>query len=298
MIFPYGGYRPHQAFFAPAKAKSELWLTILGITMIAAIYFGLLVALVIYLRIHYGAFFGAFVYAAMARGSTPGSTVLLLFSFLAMAIAVFSTTRLLHQRSAATLFGRADHVFQDCAWVGCAVLALHFAFLPVALGYPNTFRNLDFATFAIYFPFAFVALLVQVGAEELLFRGYLQQQLAARFRSPLIWMFIPSSLFAAMHYSADYGSAAWLVVAWAWLFGLCASDLTARTGSLGAAIGLHFANNFAAFFLIGIRGDLSGLSLWSVTVDPSDPQMVPQLIAVDILTLLTSWLIARLALRL
>jgi DNA-directed RNA polymerase subunit RPC12/RpoP len=41
-----------------------------------------------------------------------------------------------------------------------------------------------------------VGVLIQTGAEEVLFRGYLQQQLAARFASPIAWMVLPSAIFA------------------------------------------------------------------------------------------------------
>jgi membrane protease YdiL (CAAX protease family) len=149
-----------------------------------------------------------------------------------------------------------------------------------------------------WLPFALLGLLIQTGTEELIFRGYLQQQLAARFRQRWVWMLVPSLLFGLIHYSpAQYGALSWVVVIWSLLFGLAAADLTARTGNLGAAIGLHFANNFAAVLLIGISGNIGELALYNVDLDTSGLSLNILYVAVDGLTLLIGWLAARLILR-
>ncbi len=46
-------------------------------------------------------------------------------------------------------------------------------------------------------PLTLAGLVVQTGAEELLFRGYLTQQLAARFEARAIWMGVPALAFGA-----------------------------------------------------------------------------------------------------
>ncbi len=131
-----------------------------------------------------------------------------------------------------------------------------------------------------------------------MFRGYLQQQLAARFRSPLAWMLVPSILFGALHYSPEaYGDNAWIIVAWSVMFGLLAADLTARTGNLGAAIGFHFANNFSAILLVGLAGQMDGLALWTLAADPTDGAAMLPLLIIDAAWLWVSWLLARLMLR-
>jgi uncharacterized protein len=43
-------------------------------------------------------------------------------------------------------------------------------------------------------------------------------------------------------------------------FGLIAADLTARTGSIGAAWGFHFANNTMAITILATDGTITGLS--------------------------------------
>ncbi|HBS98322.1 MAG TPA: CPBP family intramembrane metalloprotease, partial [Citreicella sp.] len=89
-------------------------------------------------------------------------------------------------------------------------------------------------TWLALLPLTLLALLVQTGSEEILFRGYLQSQLAARLPWPAVWLVLPSALFALGHHApAIYGANAGLVTLWAFVFGLAMADLTARSGTLG-----------------------------------------------------------------
>ncbi|MEO1330587.1 MAG: CPBP family intramembrane glutamic endopeptidase, partial [Pseudomonadota bacterium] len=111
---------------------------------------------------------------------------------------------------------------------------------------------------------AFALVPLQAGAEELIFRGYLLQGLAARCRHPAVWAGAPSLAFGALHYDPTLGPelAAAYVISTA-IFGLWASWATWRTGSLGVAIGAHVANNWVALLLVGLSDDaLSALALW------------------------------------
>jgi len=131
-----------------------------------------------------------------------------------------------------------------------------------------------------------------------LFRGYLQQQLAARFSHPLIWMFLPSALFGLAHYGPDtYGANAWLVVIWAGIFGALAADLTARSGTLGPAIALHFATNVSALLLVAPQGEMSGLALFQYSFPAHDEAAIRALLPIDFAAMMVGWLAARLALR-
>ena len=147
-------------------------------------------------------------------------------------------------------------------------------------------------------PLSLLAVLVQVSAEELLFRGYLQQQLAARFASPLAWMVVPSALFALGHYSPETAgdNAIWFVL-WAGIFGMLMADLTARTGTLGTAIAVHFVNNVIAMLFTAMPDNLSGLALYVMPFATSDADAVAQWLPVDFAIMVTSWLAVRLALR-
>ena len=250
-----------------------------------------------YLDLRYGALIAAAIVWAMTNGSSPGGLLLLLYSFLIPALAVIAVTRGLHGRAAGTLFGAgARRVAGDALRVALPVLGLGLLTLPFALADDAVSEHLSPWTVAAYLPAALPAILVQTGAEELVFRGYLLQQLAARFRSPIAWMLAPSVLFAAGHYAPEtFGAEAPLVAVWAGLFGIAAADLTARTGNIGAAIGLHFATNVMAFLFLGLAGSLDGLALWVQRHDPASG--ISAFLVIDLLTMLCGWLIARLALR-
>ena len=108
-------------------------------------------------------------------------------------------------------------------------------------------------------------IIFQAGAEELFFRGYLVQQMAVRFRNPLIWGLIPAILFGAMHYNPDAGVVYRVgYVVLTMIFGLLMTYAVYRTGSLHFAMGLHIVNNWLAVMFFGVRdeAELSSLALW------------------------------------
>jgi membrane protease YdiL (CAAX protease family) len=108
-----------------------------------------------------------------------------------------------------------------------------------------------------------VLILFQATGEEIIFRGYILQQLAARYRSPVVWAFMPSFLFGLAH----YGNGAALGVGWQYvtvttLFGLAAAALVWRTGSLAAAMGLHTGMNIFSLSTVGLKGVVEGTQLY------------------------------------
>jgi len=291
-------YAPHDRLIATARARPQLWRLAAGTVLGTAVYVALIAGMFLYIRLAHGMFVAAAIGMALPAGATPGTLVLLLYSFAGLAVGAFIAVRALHGRSAATLFGPAPRpVLRDAALVAGPVILLHAVILPLALR-GGASPHVPPATVLLWLPAALPALLIQVGAEEVAFRGYLQSQLAARFRAPWVWIGGPSLLFAAGHYApAAYGPAAVPVVIWAFAFGCLAADLTARTGNLGAAIGLHFASNFAALFLLGLAGNMDGLALWTIAPDFGDPGTLTGFLAADFLMLAVAWLLARTVLR-
>ncbi|MFC6636344.1 CPBP family intramembrane glutamic endopeptidase [Sulfitobacter sediminilitoris] len=140
--------------------------------------------------------------------------------------------------------------------------------------------------------------LVQVSAEEIVFRGYVQQQLAARFKSPMIWMVLPSVLFALGHYLPDTaGENALIIAIWAGVFGILMADLTARSGSLGPAIAVHFWNNVSAMLIVSLPDELSGLALYLSPFSMEDTEALQAWLPVDFAMMFVLWLAARVAIR-
>lgn len=88
-----------------------------------------------------------------------------------------------------------------------------------------------------------------------------------------------------------------LIVLWAGVFGLLMADLTARSGTLGPAIAVHFFNNISALLVFASPTSLYGLSLYLMPYDLSDAEALRPWLAVDFALMLVSWLTARLAIR-
>lgn len=291
-------YAAFEAMVAPARARPELWRLGLGMvlaTLIYALSVAMLTGLVWLLRGPVG--FHAAV-EGLAGGGGPADTALLLFSFAGLALAVIVAARSLQGRAARTLIGpsprRALGDLSRCALAyGGVLLAITLPFMAVTGAAPN----LSPARWLLWLLPGLALLLLQVGAEEMLFRGYLQTQLAARFRHPAVWIGLPALAFGLAHYApAQSGQNAWVVVAAVGFYALIAADLTARTGSIGAATGFHLANNTVAILLFSTEGTITGLSLYR-TPYAADAEGLAPLMVLDALVMLAGWLLCRRVLR-
>jgi uncharacterized protein len=290
-------YSEHAPFVAPARLRPEIWRLVVGLLLSVAVYF-LGVAGVFLLVMAWSGLEGARGWMAEMAGSAgPTGTLLLLATFVGMALGPMLAVRLFHRRSVRSLFGPLDRLWRHFLVTAaiCIVAFAVSALVPSPM--PTPLPNLEVALWASFLPLALVGVLIQTGAEEVLFRGYLQQQLAARFASPIMWMILPSALFAVLHYQPELmGANAWLVVAAVFLFAVLAADLTAVTGSIGAAWGLHFVNNALAILLVATDGPLSGLALYMAPISPADEQIRP-LLFLDMMTTVALWAVLRLVLR-
>ncbi len=292
-----GAYAPMQGYIAPLRG--DLWRFFVGLGVIAAVY--LLGSVIYFLSVvvivaaSQGELPSMEEFNGLIGGTTPQSMLVFLGSFVCMTAAVMVAALWPAQRSIASLIGPSCPAlsnFLRVIWVMILPLALIFG-MTLALD-PTVAAKMDLVALLPWLPFALAGMLIQTSAEELAFRGFVMGQLAARSSSIWVWMILPSLLFgAALYNSASYGNYAWVICGATTLFALAASDLTARTGNLGAAIAMHFANNFMATILISQAGVTDGLALYTARFDPSDMfQILAQIIFVLIL-----WLAARFALK-
>lgn len=283
-----------ETFIRPARARPQLWRLGLGVVLSLIIYALVAAAILGVVWVLGRTREGVPDVDAILAGTTPGAVLVLLATFLGMALGPFVAARLLHGRGVATLFGRGAKVLRDfvtAVLVVGGMYALHTAIWSI---FYDARPGLDVGLWIALLPLALLGLLVQTGAEELLFRGYLQQQLAARFASPIIWAIIPSLLFGLAHFAPDeMGSNAWIVVGVTALFGLLAADLTAVTGSLGAAWGFHFGNNVFALLVLSMPGSLSGLGLMMTPYSIDDISAIRGVLAFDIAAMLLGWILIR-----
>jgi len=285
-------YDPHSDFVAPARAHPQFWRLVMGLLTVTVVFVAVVAGQAGLLRLATGAGDAPAWLQKAQTGEGPMGTLLLLATFLGMMLGAFVAARLWHRRGIATLFGPGSRAhFLRAGLIAVVILVLSIF---VFMLQQDTQPGLALPVWAAYLPFALIAVLIQTGAEEVLFRGYLQQQLAARFRSPLIWMVLPSLSFGLLHFDLNADPAtAGLVFLATFLFGLCAADLTARTGSIGAAWGFHFANNLFAILVIAPPDSLSGLALFQTTFTLSDGPAVRPMILQDIAFTLAIWVAIR-----
>lgn len=284
-------YAAHAGFVAPAREKAQIWRTIIGFVLILGAFLSLGPAV-------YSFSFEAMLYLNDDQGSSH--VIGVLFGFVTATIGVFGVLYFVHDRLAGTVFGSRNLVIDQFCLVsfGIIILLLVIGILP-PWGYGDPLvSNLDFGPWLVVLPIAVFGVFLQSSAEEILFRGYLQQQLGARFRSSLVWMIIPSVLFALAHYDPQgAGENAWILVVWAGLFGLAMADLTARAGNLGPAIAVHFVNNVLALLIVALPDEFGAAALYNLPFGLSDVDVMRAWLPVDFATIFLMWLVARLVIR-
>ncbi|MEM1301510.1 MAG: type II CAAX endopeptidase family protein [Pseudomonadota bacterium] len=281
-------YSRHDAFIAPAQKHPELWRFAVGLVVLFAVYLGAFLAFGWLLQQAIGDGPAMRMLAGMGE-SDPWSVLFFLATFVGMVIAAFAAA-MVHKRGPGTLFGPMPLVISDFLQAGGLAIVVFLIASPIILVFVPTGPNMGVGTWLVFLPLALPLILLQTGAEELAFRGYLQQQLAARFARPAVWLVLPAAIFAAGHIDPNtQGNNWWAIAAITGLFGVIAADITARSGSIGAAWGLHFVNNVQAILLFSLPGPLDGLALRSVPLAQDSATLLP-LLFVDALALVFIWL--------
>lgn len=289
---------PPAAFLAPARPRSEPWriAATLGMMLVAAVLMGQV--LVDVLRMLIGPFWSVAVLRGLDGGRTPLGVLAALGEFLPLTLALALALRLFHDRGWTTLLGPWPLTRGTFLWVAGALILLQLALAPLQTASPDVGRHLTLDRQWPWIAPALGLILLQAGTEEAIFRGYLLQQIAARYPSPWAWAVLPSALFAAWH--IDPGSGA-LDLIWstgtAFAFGLAAADITARTGTLGPAIGMHIATNVGSLLIVGLYGQMDGLAGWNLVLNPMRPWAGLPYMIIDLMGVLVAWLLTRLILR-
>lgn len=247
-----------EAYIAPARNEKRWWKVLLT----------LVVWFVVYLL-------GSFAMGELAfrnldipgfkLGSftTPIGMFVLLMTFVVWILAFWGALRLFHKRGLGTVIGGPkSKLFRDfgITFAICAGLMLFLNWVAPSSDEIN--ENIVSSRWWSLLPFALVLMFIQVSAEEILFRGYIQQQLAVWFKSRWVFLVLPSVLFGLAHFfNTELGLQAQLtVVGFTALLGLFMADLTYRTGNLGAAIAVHFVNNFSSLLWVSYQKEMSGLA--------------------------------------
>jgi len=191
-------YLPQSVLTGALRGRAQLWRLLAGLVMISAVTWGFMLVL----RSIAAGYMSAAWISDLPSGNTPGKLLLLLFGFGGVILGVQLTVRFFQMRGLTSVTGPVALFWRQFGRVLLYLLALTAALSllpPYDMGEPPV-QNLPFSRWLALLPLGMAALLVQTGAEEILFRGYIQQSLAARFRSPLVFLLVPSALFALGHY--------------------------------------------------------------------------------------------------
>jgi len=267
-----------QRFVAPAQERAEIWRTLIGIGLVFGLF--LLTTIVLGLLTAIGGEvlqpgLGERLMREVEEGRTIFATLAMLALISSFIPALWLVLRFLHKRKLRTLLGPSGKIDWRL-WKFAAGIILLLAVVDAVTTFATTdlVQQMPLTKWLTWLAPSLLFLFLQTSAEELVFRGYLQQQLAARFKSRWIWWFLPSALFGIGHFNpALFGGNAILVVAITTLMGLILADITARFGSLSPAMGLHFANNLVVMLFMNSPGQLSGMSFYLYDANLQSPEM-------------------------
>ncbi len=200
--------------------------------------------------------------------SGPISVIFQLATFAGVWPSAWVVTKLLHSQRFGTLLSPEGRMrwgdFGRGLLLATGFWVLTMLFGLAVVGLPQR-TDLALATWAMAFAPLAVMVFLQASAEELIFRGYILQQLAARWRNPLIWGALPAFLFGLGALFQRFRTGDRLALCGgdpAVRTGSLAAALVWRTGSLAAAMGLHTGMNLFALSGVGMEGIIEGTQLF------------------------------------
>ncbi len=271
---------PLESYIEPARTRTGLWRILVGLIIIMACWL-LGVVLVLLVWISFNAFGPEGLQGALARmdrllgpeGRDPTTILIMLASFIGCWLGVLLAGVLLHRQSFGSFFAPRPrwraHAFIRGILIGFgfAVFSLGIAVLVVGQPAPA----LSFERWLPLLAPMILLVFIQATAEELVFRGYLLQHLAALSGHWLVWAFLPSLLFGLLHLENLEGEGGYYYMVITLLMGLVFATLVYRTGSLWTAIGLHIAVNIFGLAGVTISGPLAGTQLYLYDAEHTIP---------------------------
>ena len=260
-----------------------VWRILLGAVIIVAIY-GL------------GLFGAGFLLNGMAgidlTQSSQTTLIVFLTSFIPIWLGTGAVTRLLFGFSLPHLYGRSGKIrWSDFrlafVYIFALVLVLEMSVFAATwvMGTPRYMRSaaVPITDWLIYLLPFLIFVFLQIGAEELFFRGYLLRLIYSR-KASLLWaVYVPSVLFGLAHLDPiTYGVNSVLYVLNTTVTGIILCFITLWRGNIAMAMGIHFAVNTFAILIIG-QGDTpigSGAALWLSTIAPKSVTLGASMIVI------------------
>lgn len=275
-------------FASHIDERFDIWRIILGIFLVSALWLGAAIGMGFLAAAFFPDLAEQVFENTVGLGNHPEDLAFVLLTFLPVWIGLAVVLPLLHRRAPLALLGPSHRVnWQHFRLAAVLVLAIAVGFemafqlptLLLDLPHYKAHMLLQLPQWTLWLLPMLLLLFVQIGAEELLFRGYLLQMIRARGGGFWLAIALPSFLFGLLHYEPEtFGQNAYLVVIVTTVLGILLCKVTLRTGNLGAALGIHFANNLTVMFLLGIDGNMDGMALFSAQIDLTSPLVSASLI--------------------
>jgi hypothetical protein len=248
---------------AAANGRQAIWRTLLGALLIFVIWIAGTIAIIAGLAALFPGSGGSLGIAT----TTPFGVAAVLLTFLPIWLGVWLAVRFLHRRPFSTVFGADGRLAWGDFGRGLAAVLIASAVTeaPMLLVDPTLERSsVGLVEWLLLLAPLTALILVQTSAEELAFRGYLVQSLAARFRTPLIWGVLPGLLFTVAHWNGDtpplMNAAVLIAIA---AVAAVTTILVYRTGNLGAAMGVHLGANVFSLLVVSHIDWLGGVALFT-----------------------------------
>lgn len=277
---------PLNAYLAPARTLPGAWRPVLGMMITIGVYIlGMILVVFGWLLVQWGLTGDLHQsvqrLGVLAEGKDKQGTLITLLSFIGIWAGLALVLVVLHGQSFGTLFDPERRVRMGDFGRGLMLAVVFSAgsLIVAGLVVGAPVRAQPVGSWAVFLVPLMVLVFIQATAEELVFRGYLLQQLGTRFASPIAWAVIPAALFGLLHAWNTTGEAAYYYVAITAITGVTFAVLVWRTGNLWAAIGMHWGVNMISLTGVGAEGVLSGTQLWLFPADAILPLLQVDVVA-------------------
>ncbi len=290
-------YDAHDALVAPGRVKPQLWRLLLGLGLIAAVSYLLNTVVFVFLMR-----FTALPWQEhLVQGDTPAAMLVLLLTFGFLTLGAGLAARVLQWRSLLSVVGALGPLLWQFRAVSLALLI-------TPMGSFWCCRPMILARrWCLIWGFGpglaccrclFWRCWCRSAPKRWCFAAICNRLWRPDLKAPSSgWWRLRRCLVWRITCLAEAADNAWLLCLWAMGFGLVTADLTARAGTLGPAIAVHFVNNIVALLIFASPSSLSGLALYLLPYELSDVAQLRPWLLVDCAMMLVSWLVARLAIR-
>jgi membrane protease YdiL (CAAX protease family) len=206
---------------------------------------------------------------AILNGYAPWQTATtILISFAPLLIAVIALHRYLLHLPVRTLFTRNNRKLSREVFVGAIAMAILILIsgAPDLIFNPENYKfNFEVSKFLPYLLIAFTLIPIQTSAEEVFFRGWIQQRLENGRRSIWLVSIIGGALFALPHLSnPEVNGELFFAILGYGASGFMFAWVSMRDQSIGIALGAHAVNNIMASLLVSSADSaLPSVSIWT-----------------------------------